>query len=470
MIRFHNRLIELDALQQHWDSHEAELILLYGRRRLGKTYLLQKFLEDDKQHAYFLAAQTSLRGNLSGMATALIQMAPDKGYRVEDLSTLGNILRFAASLAGTRRLALVLDEFQYLLEQEPSIPSQIQSWWDTEGIRSSLFLVLCGSHAGMMEGLGGPQAPLFGRFTFRWRLPPMTYRDVSLFYEESSYSPREKLTAFGVLGGTPRYHALFDPRRSLSANIAGQIFSSTGLLRNEPDILLSSSRIRDAAPYNAILRAIADGCTKSNEIGRAVGASSSQLAFYLRTLIELEWVGREHPFGEDSDRRAIYRLNDPFIRFWYRFVDGLRSDLEFQNWRDVYRTGVQPFLNDYMGFLAFEDICHQFLRVEGSRLLGVGIRNSSRYWSRDTSLEVDVMGETADGGILLGECRWSSSPVGPAAYQALRDKAALLREKRGRIERYILFSAAGFSENLRATAEREGVLLVDAEKLLSAGG
>jgi AAA+ ATPase superfamily predicted ATPase len=466
MQKFYDRGIELEALQGLWDSGGAELVLLYGRRRVGKTYLLQKFLGDGKPHCYFLAAQTSSGANLAELAKALIDIAPEKGYGVEDLSTLRNILRFASSLA-KRRFALVLDEFQYLLEQDPAIPSQIQAWWDVEGIRSSLFLVLCGSHIGVMEGLGGPQAPLFGRFTFRHRLPPMTYKDVSLFYENSNYSDREKLMAFGILGGTPRYHALFDPRKSLGANIGTHILSSTGLLRNEPEILMLSSRIRDAAPYNAILRAIAEGRTKPNEIRQVVGATSSQLTFYLRTLMELEWIIREHPFGEDSERRSLYRINDPFLRFWYRFVDRLRSALEFQDYRELYRGAVQPYLNDYMGSQAFEDICRQLLQIEGTRLLRVGIEKASRFWSRDGSLEIDIMAELADGTVLFGECKWSSAPVGLNVYYSLREKAARLREKGGAAERYIVFSAAGFTGQLQEAAARDGVLLVDAEKLLA---
>lgn len=463
--KFYDRTIELEALDQHWQSDSAEFALLYGRRRLGKTYLLQKFLSDGKPHCYFLAAQTSLTANLTELAQALIKTASGSGYTIADLSTFGNILRFAGSLARDQRFVLVLDEFQYLLEQDPSIPSQIQAWWDTEGIRSRVFLVLCGSHLGMMEGLGGYQAPLFGRFTFRYKLSPMTYRDVGLFYTDSGYSAREKLMAFGILGGTPRYHALFDPHQDLETNIGQHILSSTGLLRNEPEVLMLSSQVRDAAPYNAVLRALADGCTKPNEIKQVVGSTSAQLTFYLRNLMDLEWITREYPFDETSDRRAIYKINDHFIRFWYRFVDRLRSDLEFQDYRDVYEVSIQPRLSDYMGIYSFEDVCHQFLKVKGSDVLGQGIRRASRYWSRDGSLEIDVMAVLVDGSYLFGECKWSSSPIGVAVYYALRDKVARMPERCRDSARYILFSSAGFDDNLSATAERDGVVLVTAEDI-----
>ncbi|MBI2844302.1 MAG: ATP-binding protein [Armatimonadetes bacterium] len=467
MGEFYNRIIELEALNQHWQSDAAEFALLYGRRRLGKTYLLQKFLSEGRPHCYFLAAQTSVTANLLELAQTMIRTSPESGYTVADLSTIGNILRFAGSLAREHRFALILDEFQYLLEQDPSIPSQIQAWWDTEGIRSKIFLVLCCSHLGMMEGLGGPQAPLFGRFTFRYKLPPMTYRDIALFYADSNYSTRDKLMAFGILGGTPRYHALFDSRKSIGANIDQHILSPIGLLRHEPEVLMLSSQVRDAAPYNAVLGALANGCTKPNEIKQVVGATSAQLTFYLRNLMELEWITREYPFDEISDRRAIYRINDHFIRFWYRFVDRLRSVLEFQDYRDVYTASVQPRLNDYMGLHPFEDICHQFLKAKGADVFGQVIRRASRYWSRDGSLEIDMIAELADGSYLFGECKWSSSEVGVPVYYSLRDKVARMPEKYRNSVRYILFSAAGFEESLRATARRDGVVLVDAEDMLA---
>lgn len=465
---FHNRTTELGALSDRWDSPDAQLLLLYGRRRVGKTYLLQHFLGDGKRHCYFLAAQTSLSENMSQLAQSVLGCAPQSGLSPADLPTFNSILRFVDQTAREQRFALVLDEFQYLLEMDPSIPSQIQAWWDTTGIRSKAFLVLCGSHLGIMEGLGGGQAPLFGRFTFRHKLLPMNYRDVAQFYAGGSYSIRDKLTAYGVLGGTPRYHALFDPRKRLSSNLCSHVLSPMGLLHNEPEILMASSQIRDPAPYNAALRAIASGCNRPAEIAQRVGASPAQLNFYLRNLIELEWVVREYPFDETSDRRAIYKISDPFMRFWYRFVAGLRSELEFQVTDDIYRSRVEPHMSDYMGLHAFEDICHQYLKLEGSKVLGQPIRRSGRYWSRDGQLELDLVAELGNGHYLFGECKWSSSPVGLGVYYDLRNKVAKLPEAKYQDQpTYAIFSAAGFDQDLKATAAREKVLLISGDDLLA---
>lgn len=464
---FYDRENELAALNSAWKSDSAQFVLLYGRRRIGKTYLLQHFLGDDKPHCYYLAAQTSLSDNISQLAELAISCQPESGISSTDIPTFRSILNFIENSAGNKRYALVLDEFQYLLEQDPSIPSQIQAWWDTSGIRSKLFLVLCGSHLGVMEGLGGQQAPLFGRFTVRQKLPPMKYNNTSEFYSESKYSVREKLIAYGVLGGTPRYHALFNPNKSLNKNICDVILSPTGLLHTEPEVLISSSRIRDPSLYNGVLSAIAGGCTKSNAISQRIGIASNQLGFYLKNLIEWEWVIREYPLGERSDSRAIYRINDHFVHFWYRFVSKLRSELQFNDTDIVYKTRVEPYIDQYMGQYVFEDICHQYLKSNGSRIIGRPICDAGRYWSRDGSIELDIVAELDGGGRLFGECKWSSSPLDTSVYFELRDKAAGI-PKLGSTEepRFIIFSLAGFTDELRSFADDQYVILVSGDDLL----
>lgn len=466
MDNFYNRVRELEALESRWDADGAQFALLYGRRRVGKTYLLQHFFAD-RPHCYFLAAQTSPAENIASLAEAVLRAVPGSGYRVDDLGTLNAILRFVGNHARERRFALVLDEFQYLLEGDPSIASQIQAWWDSDGIRSNVFLVLCGSHLGVMEGLGGPQAPLFGRFTFRYKLPPMSYQNIALFYGDSHYSARDKFTAYGVLGGTPRYHALFDPKKELRENICEHILDPLGLLHNEPEVLMLSSQVRDPAPYNATLRAVATGCTRFNEIAQRVGASSPQLSFYLKGLSELEWIRREYPFDETSDKRAIYRIADNFLLFWYRFVAGLRSQLEVNDPHLIFDSSIQPQLDEYMGRFVWEGICWNFMRAHAVERVGQIVQDAARWWSRDGRVEIDLMAKLDDGRYLFGECKWSSSPIGIGVYYELREKVAQLPSAKYKENPvYALFSLAGFEDDLMQRAGREGVVLVSGDEML----
>ena len=465
-MEFFDRTRELTALEERWEADGAQFALLYGRRRVGKTYLLQHFLAD-KPHCYFLAAQTTLSENLAQLAEAVLAAVPGSGYAPGDLTTLNAILRFIGNTARENRFALVLDEFQYLLEQDKAIASQIQAWWDSDGIRSGVFLILCGSHLGVMEGLGGPQAPLFGRFTFRYKLPPMGYEDIARFYDGSKYSVRDKLTAYGVLGGTPRYHALINRRHCLRDEVCSHILSPLGLLHNEPEVLLLSSQVRDPAPYNGALRALASGRTRFNEMAQDVGASSSRLSFYLRGLGDMDWIRREYPFDETSERRSIYRVADNFLLFWYRFVAPGRSELESRDAHEVFDRRIGPHMNEYMGSLVFEGICHQWLRSHGPEQLGTGVIRSGRYWSRDGSLEIDCLAELEDGRYLIGECKWSSRPVGRDVFYELREKAVRLPSPKYRVNpRFTMFSLAGFDPEMHQRAEQEDVLLVSGEDML----
>jgi len=465
---FINRTREIADLTESWDRGGAEIRLLYGRRRVGKTYLLQHFLSADRPHCYFLASAMTIGGNLERLAQALIDAHPEgRNLTPADVPSLWSILQFYGGIARQRRFGLVLDEFQYLVEADRSIPSQIQAWWDTEGIRSQAYMVICGSHIGMMEALAGVSQPLYGRFTSRCKLQPMAYYDTALFYRELDWSIRDKLTAYGVLGGTPKYHAAFSPKTDLASNIIRHVLSPDGLLHNEPEVVISSSSIRDPALYNSILQAVASGETRRSGIEQRAGVTPSQFGFCSQTLMELEWMDREKPFGEDSAKRSIYIISDHFIHFWYRFVSALAGELEFRDTEDVYASRVEPYINDYMGRYVFEDICMQYLKKNAATRHGLQIRNAGRYWSRDGSVEIDIVGDLADDRTLVCECKWSSSPVGVGVYYDLMRKASLLPPPRGIGEkRYALFSAAGFDENMVTTAVRDDVILIAGEDIL----
>lgn len=467
MNKFYNRIVELASLTEAWDSSQAEFVLLYGRRRIGKTYLLQHFFANSRPHCYFLASAMSVSDNIAQLAEALIAALPNAaGMSVSDFPTLRSVLMLYEVVVREQRFALIIDEFQYLVAQDPSIPSQIQAWWDTSGIYSRAFLLLSGSHVGIMEGLAGASEPLFGRFTARQRVKPMMYEDTALFYKNNNWNKRDKLLAYGVLGGTPKYHAIFSDKRTLADNIVRHLLSPSGLLNNEPEVLIASSSIRDPALYNSVLHTIARGETKRSNIEQRVGITHSQFGFYAQSLIDMEWIERETPYGDNSNKRVIYRITDHFIHFWYRFVASLASELEFQDTTEVYLSRVKPFLNDYMGRYVFEDICLQYLKKYAANHHNLYLQNASRYWNRDGKVEIDIVGKLNDGEIMAGECKWSSSPVGVGVYYDLMKKAQLIPLPTGTEIRYALFSMAGFDLAMIDTAARDGVLLVSGEELL----
>lgn len=480
---FFNRARELRALDRAWGrtAPGGQMALLYGRRRVGKTYLLQRFFtagasgaEPPKPHVYFLAEQSTAAVQRSALAEQALAALPDPGVSVEELAVSYNaILRHISARAGNgERFGLVLDEFPYLVDQTPELPSILQSWWDREGVHAQVFVVLCGSQLSAMAALGAESEPLFGRFNAGvHHLRPLRYDEVACFYRESPlYGLRETLAMYGVFGGTPRYHAMVDTSRPMGEEVADLVMRPGAPLENEVRFLLGSQSVRDPAPYNAVLGAIAAGATQFGRIQQRTDVERGSLSFYLRTLMDLGWIRREISFGETTDRRALYRFADPFLAFWYRFVAPLMSALQFNDAGAIYKERVEPFLADHMGRSAFEDICAQWLQRHGRDRLGLSLEDVARYWSRDGGVEIDLVSKVMGGGYLFGECKWNAGrPLGAGVYADLRAKVDGLPEAKWRDgARYVLFALGGFSTDLAALAADPAnrLSLVDGPALL----
>lgn len=473
---FFDRKTQLTALDRSWKRSKAGLALLYGRRRLGKTYLLQRFLSDlegASGRCYYLADQSTAELQRLELAGRLVEAFP-AGLSPSDIAASWNsLLRYFGAQARKvkdGKAALVLDEFPYLVAQTPSLPSTIQVWWDEEGAHIPAFVVLCGSHLSTMASLDDETAPLHGRFNAgRILLEPMGYEDIASFYQGmDGYGPREKLLMYGALGGTPRYHGEAEANLSWEEQIVDLLLRPGAPFEGEARSLLASEQIRDPAPYNAILLAVAKGRTRHVEIQDAAGLSATGLTYPLNVLQALKWLNRERSFGETSDRRSIYRIADPFLLFWYRFGMPLASALRTEDPMLVFRERVEPYLDDYMGWSVFEEVCTQWLRARGRRELGLDVREVSRYWSRDGKVEIDQIAELGTGGYLFGEGKWSAcSLVGTGVYTTLRVKVAGLPQADWTKDaRYILYSVGGFTDELKALAATEGNLyLVDGDRL-----
>ena len=486
---FFNRTYELSALERAMNhpGKGGQMTLLYGRRRLGKTYLLQRYFtggvsgnETVKPHCYFLAEQTTAQTQRFSLAEQILASLPSSGVSKEEIAVSWNaLLRYVSQEAQTRetssgRFALILDEFPYLVAQTPELPSILQAWWDREGTHVPLYVILCGSQLSAMTALGMENAPLFGRFNGGiYLLNPLRYEDVASFYKNSSlYGLAEKLMMYGILGGTPRYHAMVDTTRSLEEEVIALLMQPRAVLENEVRFLLGSEQIRDPAPYNAVMGVIAAGETQFGGIQQKTGVEKGTLSFYLKTLTELGWVRREFPFGDKAERRALYRIADPFLAFWYRFVAPFASALQFAESKRIYEEQVAPHLSGYMDWDVFEQICAQWLHRYASEKLGLTVLQMGRYWSRDSQIEIDIMAQL-ENGYLFGECKWSTkSPIGLRVYSQLRAKIAGLPEAKWRHNpTCVLFSVGGFTPELHSLAlePEERLFLVGKKNLLPQG-
>lgn len=460
---FVNRASELRLLGQRYASEQAELFVLYGRRRVGKTELLARFCEG-KRHIFYvadLAAEAVLRSSFSAAVNAL-QHGPEAPAPV--YGSWEDLLNVLARLAQTERLVVVLDEFPYLVAAYPPLASVLQRVWDRALSKSRIMLILCGSYIGMMEEtVLGYSAPLYGRRTAQYLLEPLEFSDARLFY--SNYSLEDRVRAYATFGGTPAYLKAINPDQSLEANIEQNILTRGAFLYDEARFVLQQE-LREPRNYFAVLQAIASGRTQLNEIKQASGLEG--VTAYLDTLQQLHLVERVVPVTETQphkSRRGLYRLSDQFLRFWFRFVHPNRSQLEKGASETVLADAVLPFLDLFAGPV-FEEICRQsFWRAGQGGRLPFSPNQVGGWWRANQEIDLVAMD---DHTALLAECKWSTRPVGTDILEDLERKAQqALPELSGRQIYYGLCSRAGFTEHLhQAAAARSDLLLLEIADLL----
>jgi len=463
--QFVDRLRELEALDQRYATEQAELIVVYGRRRVGKTELIRQFCHD-KPHVYFEAAQVTDPDNLrhfveqAGRATgeALLQDAVFEEWEPP--------LEYLARLAATQRLILVLDEFPYLCQANDAVPSLTQRFWDQHGQQSRLFLILCGSSVSFMEDeVLAERSPLYGRRTGQIRLQPLGYREAAEFV--SGYSLEDKLRTWGILGGMPMYLARCDGGVPVAENVQRQILDPQSLLYDEPNYLLRTE-LREPRTYNSILQAIASGLTRRNEITQRAGqrAGMASIGKYLVNLEDLGLVERVVAVTDrarEKPSRGRYFIRDNFLRFWYRFVLPKVSMLEMGEGARVWEQEIAPHLDEYLG-LVFEEVCREYVRRYAREKLPVlPTGEVGVYWHRDA--EIEVLCRNADGSHYCGECKWSREPMDLRDLYALVRKAQTLPEDWRQGPRFLLFSRSGFADDVRAREDGEWLILVGMEDL-----
>lgn len=453
---FVNRVSELDLLEKHYQSGRAELFVLYGRRRVGKTELLAHFCQG-KRHIFFVADQVpeqTLRANLSRAVNDVVFGA---GQVSAVYNTWDDLLNTLAKQAQSERLVVVLDEFPYLATSYPPLGSILQRIWDQTLKNSQVMLILNGSYIGMMEEtVLSYQAPLYGRRTAQYLLEPLDFVDAQQFF--TSYNPDDRLRAYAVYGGTPAYLQTIQPEQSLQTNIIDNILTRGAALYDEVRFVLQQE-LREPRNYFAVLQAIASGNTRQNEIKQAAGLEN--IAQYLETLQQLHLVERVVPVTESQphkSRRGIYRLKDNFLRFWFRFVLPNRSQLERGAKDVVFDTVIRPEM-DLFTSTVFEQACRQYFWRNGLKgKLPLQPQQIGGWWQAHKEIDIVLLSETHT---MLVECKWSQRPVGLDILEQLEDKSkAVLKEVHGQSTLFGLCSRSGFTDQLIELAKkRKDVIL-----------
>lgn len=460
---FVNRVSELALLEKHYHSNRAELFVLYGRRRVGKTELLAHFCEG-KPHVFFVADQVSEQVLRTNLSMAINDAIFGVGQVSAIYNTWDDLLNTLARQAQSKRLIVVIDEFPYLVAAYPPLASILQRLWDQTLKNSQIMLILNGSYIGMMEEtVLGYQAPLYGRRTAQYLLEPLDFLDAQYFFQP--YTPEDRLRAYAVYGGTPTYLQTIRPENSLETNIIETILERGSPLYDEVRFVLQQE-LREPRNYFAVLQAIASGNTRQNEIKMATGLES--ITPYLDTLQQLHLVERTVPVTETQphkSRRGIYRLKDNYLRFWFRFVLPNWSQLERGAKEMVFETAIRPEI-DHFSAIVFEQACRQYFWRVGLRgQLPFMPRQIGGWWQANQEVDLVLLGEER---MMLVECKWSSRPVGTDILQALEAKSVdVCRDAGLQNVDFGLCSRSGFTEQLiELSKERKNVFLYNWNQML----
>lgn len=465
---FINRKAELDQLERLYNSDHAELFVLYGRRRVGKTELLRAFCTD-KSHLFFIATLSSDNEQLatfSQQVYGLIHSNVPAGF---SYPTWEAAFQALAELPMNPRPVVVMDEFTYLISGNKAIPSILQKVWDEKLKNSRLMLVLCGSYIGMMETeVLGYKAPLYGRRTASLLLRPLDLPSSSLFFP--NYSPENQFLAWAILGGMPYYLRTFSENQDVFSNIRQHILDSqTGSLFSEPRLLLMEE-LREPRNYFSILRSIAQGRTRLNEITQASGINEpTSVARYLDILQQMHLITRRIPATEnrpEKSKKGIYQIDDHFLRFWFRYVHPNQSSLDLGLTDAILEQRIKP---DFVHFsaTAFEEAAQAHIaRIAKMGELSFLPEQIGGWWDRDAEIDLLAISQT-EKAALVGECKWSINPVGTNILEELKQKSQVLIKKYG-IQKlqFALFARSGFTNTLIEQARLEEVELFTVDSLI----
>lgn len=456
---FVNRTAELSRLRDLYRSDAAELAVVYGRRRLGKTELVSQSLAGRTDAVVYQARQKTRSLQIEQFLDRAVESYPSVSQLRADWEPILQHL-------GDRDAVVVLDEFPYLVEEDESLPSVLQALFDRAFDDAAPTFVLIGSSISTMEeaALMG-SSPLYGRSSLKLDVRELPFGAATEFFGDAT--PTASVFLWGVFGGVPYYLERLDPAASLAANVHDTVLSIHGTLHDEPDYVLRME-LREPTRYFSILEAIAGGDTSRNEIAGATGIEYSSLSTYLSRLERLRLIERTVPVTERPERskRGRYRLRDSFFRFWFRFVYGANGRYDDLG-REAFETLIRPELPDFVA-PAFERLCRGALRELYPELT---LTETGRWWYGEH--EIDVVGLTAGDTLVVGECKFQSSPAGFDAFESLRRHTEELRwsppEGGERDVSYALFSRSGFTESLTQLAdERANVRLFDLSDVVAA--
>ena len=463
MSMFVGRSEELSKLNSMYAGGRFECVIIYGRRRVGKTTLIREFTKD-KKAIYFAAREADGAVNLAGFSNDVYAVTAKEHAKNSFFADWEKALDYICEVARNDRIILAIDEYPYLAGGYRPISSILQAHIDSRLKDSKLFLILCGSSMSFMENqVLAYKSPLYGRRTAQFKITPFSFFESLPFFE--AFCKTDKAILYGITGGIPEYLAKIDPTKSVGDNITDLFLTASGHFYEEPSNLLKQE-LRDPSTYNGIIEAIAQGAARLNEIATKCGIESNKCAKYLKSLMTLGIVKKELPVTEASSKKSIYHLDDFMFRFWYRFVFPNMSGIVSGLGRAIYDHEVAEGLSAYMG-LIFEEICRQYIVEEAKKnMLPFFTAKAGRWWGNNPKErrqeEIDILAFRKDSALFC-ECKWTNATVDVDVLCDLDAQAELFPFKN---KWFWLFAKFGFSGRLAIEAgKRDNVRLIRFEDM-----
>lgn len=458
---FIDREQELDTLRSEYEKDGSSLVIVYGRRRTGKTALITEFAQQ-KKALYFLATEESELQNrnlFKEKAAAFINSAL---LRDAQVSSWDIIFTAIMEHRFDTKPIIVIDEFQNIGKSNFAFPSVFQRIWDELLKDKEVMVILCGSLISMMESQTlSYSSPLYGRRTAQIKLVQIPFRYYIQFFPDADR--RKQIERFSVTGGIPKYVEMFSGQEDIYQAIEHSVLNRSSFLYDEPRFLLQQE-VSEVGSYFSVIRTIAAGNRKLSAISANLEVKATSLTKYLSTLIDLDILEREVPVTEDNpekSKRGLYRIKDNYIRFWFRFIYPNLSYIESGNSALVMDWIRKDLIKQHTAFV-YEDICRERLwDMNRDEIWPFKITKIGRYWDKDTEIDIAAV-DLIENNLLVGECKYWQEPVGLNVLTELERKTDKISWRKDcRKEWFVLFSMCGFTEELIESAKsRPDVLLV----------
>lgn len=455
---FRGRVAELEILDKKYRQNGFIMTILYGRRRIGKTKLINKFmLEHDCKQISFTAVERTESELLSMMTeTVLSALAPDMVGNIS-FNSFENLFSYVGKQAGSERIIFFIDEYPYLAKECPYIQSVLQKVIDTVWKNGKLFFIICGSLISFMKDeVLAESAPLHGRSSLELKLAPFNYLETAEFLE--GYTNEEKAICYGLSNGVAKYVEQFDPEQSLEENIIEQFYSIGGYFTEEQVKTIVTGEKQNPSLYNSIISAVASGHTKSSEIAAYIGADD--VTYPLKVLTKAEILEKR------ISKRPYYVISDSMLEFWFRYVNRATSLINAGNGSVYFNTNVKDHIHDFMGKV-FEKMAREYLLMNAGRNQIPVLTEISEYQDnildenkKSKQLEIDLLGKNDKNIVLVGECKFKNAPFDKAEFDRFLDKIKYLPVTDPVV---CIFSLSGFTDHVKLNAK--GCRLIDIDNM-----